>query len=218
MPIWIVEIFKSNYRTFIDNPILFLLAFIAGAFLGYLFSKLIHKGKIEGLEERIKLKAEQIEVKDQTIQSMSADRAKLEQAAEQPSGKQWSSASPVPVEVRRTESNSKFAAANARIVHATEDRLRDLLLNGRFTFVFNPATGGNKPLTFLPNGDIGEGRNHQENRWRIADGRLEILHQDGGVYSRFILLSDGQSLHHTNDPDTRSLLGQYIKRNAGTGR
>lgn len=42
-------------------------------------------------------------------------------------------------------------------------KLRKLLLDGRqFNFVFNPMTGQSKVLTFLDNGDIGEGRNANE--------------------------------------------------------
>lgn len=217
MPTWVIEIFTSNYQAFAANPILFFLSLVAGAFLGYEFRKIIHKGKIDALEERLKLKAEQIEVKDKTIQSMSADRAQIEQAAAQPSP-----AIPAPAQTKHVQTDVHFAAANAQITNVTEQRLRNLLLNGTFKFVFNPATGGSKQLTFLPNGDIGEGRNNNEHRWRIADGRLEILSADGAVYSRFVLLDDNESLHHTNDPDTRSLRGQYIKRSikfdARTGR
>ena len=86
--------------------------------------------------------------------------------------------------------------------------MRDLLLGGTFKFVFNPAGGQSKPLSFLQNGEIGKGRNDNENRWRIVDGRLEILNSDGGVYSRFVLLDNNEFLHHTDDPDTRSLRGQ----------
>ena len=40
MPAWVIEIFKSNYKAFAANPLLFVLAFVAGAFIGFLFSKL----------------------------------------------------------------------------------------------------------------------------------------------------------------------------------
>ena len=46
MPTWVVEIFTSNYEAFVAKPILFALALIAGAFIGYMFSKLVHKGKL----------------------------------------------------------------------------------------------------------------------------------------------------------------------------
>lgn len=152
-------------------------------------------------------------IKDKTIQSMSAARAKLEQSAIQPPP----AVSP-PVEPKRVQTDSRFAVVNAQITNATEQRLRELLLGGKFKFVFNPASGGSKQLTFLPNGDIGDGRNSNEHKWRIVDGCLEILSGDGAVYSRFVLLDDNVSLHHTNDPDTRSLRGQYIKRDAVTGQ
>jgi hypothetical protein len=198
MPGWFVEIFTSNYKAFIANPILFLFAMIAGAFLGQLFSKSIHKGKMDALEEHIKLKAEQIEVKDKTIQSMSADRTKLEKVAAEATPNYTP-----PAEPKRSGAADQFAAVNAQITWSAERRLHELLLSGPFKFVFNPATGASKRLTFLPNGDIGEGRNDNENRGRIADGRLEILGGDGRLYSRFVLLHDNVSLHHTNDPETR---------------
>lgn len=206
MPSWVVEIFTSNYKSFAANPLLFSLALIAGAFLGHMFSKLIHKGKIDGLEERIKLKTEQIEVKDKTIQSLSADRTQLEEATAAPAQEFGS-----PTERRQSPNDPRFAAVNAHITRSTEARLRELLLKGRFRFVFNPATGGSKRVTFLANGQIGEGRNDNEATWRISDGRLEILNAQGALYSRFILLDDNASLHHTNDPDTISLRGQYLK-------
>src|SRR5688572_19894488 len=108
---------------------------------------------------------------------MSAARAKLEQSAIQPPP----AVSP-PVEPKRVQTDSRFAVVNAQITNATEQRLRELLLGGKFKFVFNPASGGSKQLTFLPNGDIGDGRNSNEHKWRIVDGCLEILSGDGAVY------------------------------------
>ena len=41
--------------------------------------------------------------------------------------------------------------------------LKGISLTGRsFTFVFNPANGQSKRITFLPDEDIGEGRNGNE--------------------------------------------------------
>lgn len=207
MPLWAVEIIKSNYDALIAAPLVFAFLLGVGAFAGYLFSNLIHKGKIDGLEERIKLKTEQIEVKDKTIQSMSSDRTNLERAALLSAAPSKSAPPP-----QLTRADPRFATANAGITKKTEEQLQKLLLEDVFTFVFNPTSGGSKDLTFLRTGEIGDGRNKNENRWRIVDGRLEILDSQGNVYSRFVLLDDGESLHHTNDPDTLSLKGQYIKR------
>lgn len=90
-------------------------------------------------------------------------------------------------------------------------KLRKLLLDGRrFNFVFNPMTGQSKVLTFLDNGDIGEGRNANESTWRIRRGALEILAADSETYSRFRHDSASGQLRHTNEPELRSVHGQYI--------
>jgi hypothetical protein len=99
-------------------------------------------------------------------------------------------------------------------------RLKQLILNGRrFLFVFNPVTTQSKIVTFLPNGEIGEGRNQNEHTWRIRRGSLEILSSDSKVYSRFSHDKPSGHLKHTNDPDSDSIHGQYfqpllIKKNA----
>jgi hypothetical protein len=89
--------------------------------------------------------------------------------------------------------------------------LRQLLLNGRrFVFVFNPTHGQAKIVTFLSSGEIGDGRNKNENTWQIRRGALEILASDGKIYSRFVHDKTTGKLTHTNDPDTRSIHGQYM--------
>jgi hypothetical protein len=199
-----------DYDAFVAHPKPFLSAIIAGVLIGYWFCKITKQSKIDGLEERVKFRDDQIALKDNTIQTMSADRTNLEKAAMAPA-----LTPPLPAKVEPTTPNgsdSRFAAANTQIMRTTEERLRNLLLSGTFKFVFNPSTGASKELTFLPNFDVGKGRNHNENRWRIVDGRLEILNSGGTVYSRFVLLDDNISLHHTNDPELPSIKGQYIKR------
>ena len=90
-------------------------------------------------------------------------------------------------------------------------RLRKVILNGRrFRFFYNPETNKSKVVTFCPNGKVGEGRNHQENRWRIRKGKLEIFDQDEKLYSRFRHDPVTGRLIHTNDADTRSIMGQFF--------
>jgi hypothetical protein len=85
------------------------------------------------------------------------------------------------------------------------------LLNGRkFVFVFNPTHGQAKVVTFLPSGEVGEGRNSNEYTWRIRHGALEVRAKDGKIYSRFVHDKKSGKLAHTNDPDTRSIHGQYM--------
>ncbi|MFH0784958.1 MAG: hypothetical protein V2B20_23800 [Pseudomonadota bacterium] len=66
-------------------------------------------------------------------------------------------------------------------------KIQKLLSGRKFTFVFNPNAGKNKVVSFLPDGQIGEGSNENENSWKIKHGQLEIFASDGCLYSRFKL-------------------------------
>ncbi len=81
----------------------------------------------------------------------------------------------------------------------------------RFNFVFNPSSKMAKELTFLVDGRIGQGRNDNEHSWRIRRGALEILGSDAKIYSRFRFDRSHGVLRHTNDPELRSIPGQYIE-------
>ncbi|HOD84594.1 MAG TPA: hypothetical protein PKG77_24510 [Phycisphaerae bacterium] len=92
-------------------------------------------------------------------------------------------------------------------------RLKRFIECHQFMFVFNPDNPEQKSkvMTFLTNGDIGEGRNNNEYIWHMRRGCLEILGSDGVLYSRFRLdLSTGR-MTHTNDADTRSIRRQYFE-------
>ncbi|MDO8270596.1 MAG: hypothetical protein Q7U82_01575 [Gammaproteobacteria bacterium] len=92
-------------------------------------------------------------------------------------------------------------------------KLRKIVLSGRkFHFFYRPTEDLFKPVTFLSNGDIGEGRNSNEHTWKIRKGALEIFHQDRKIYSRFRFDPDSGRLKHTNEADCgRSVFGQYIE-------
>jgi hypothetical protein len=90
--------------------------------------------------------------------------------------------------------------------------IRHLIANERrFNFVFNPASGIAKEITILANGTVGQGRNQNEYMWRIRRGALEILASDGKVYSRFRHDRTHGTLKRTNDPELRSIPGQYMQ-------
>jgi hypothetical protein len=90
--------------------------------------------------------------------------------------------------------------------------LYQLISNGRrFHFTFNPGTGQSKFITFMPSGEIGEGRNQNEHTWKIRHGLLEIYADDGTIYSRFSHDKGSGYLKHTNDADLRSIHGQYLQ-------
>lgn len=109
-----------------------------------------------------------------------------------------------------SEKPDRFRAINDQITQGNEWDIRHAITGTRYKLVFNPHTGNSKTITFLPNGSIGEGRNHQEHSWKIKNGLLEILDARGELYSRFLLLHDKKSFHHTNEPKLQSIRGQYM--------
>jgi hypothetical protein len=106
---------------------------------------------------------------------------------------------------------SKFAAFNRSLFDSQSAQLERFLTNNSFRMIFNPANNKSKIVTFDSGGSIVEGRNDNEHRWRIRDGRLEILQSDGNVHSRFVYVPSDRSFQHTNDPDTRSVANQRIE-------
>lgn len=97
----------------------------------------------------------------------------------------------------------KWMALNQRIKRAVGGK--------RFRFVFNPETKRQKTVSFWPNGEIFEGRNNNENRWRVRRGLLEIIAADNRPYSSFRMEETSGRLIHTNDIKSRSIRGQYFE-------
>ena len=89
-------------------------------------------------------------------------------------------------------------------------RLNSILVRQGWSLLFNPETRRSKTITFLEDGNIGEGVNNNETTWRVRDGTLEILNRDGKVFSRFRYNDDQKRFEHTNDDDTLSMRHQVI--------
>jgi len=90
-------------------------------------------------------------------------------------------------------------------------RIKKRLLTRRYQLVYNPEAGKRKEITFSKDGEIIKGRNDNENTWRVALDKLELIDSDGKVHSRFTYKVDMDMFVHTNDPDTGSIRGQYIE-------
>lgn len=88
--------------------------------------------------------------------------------------------------------------------------LRKFIHNRRFEFIYCPLKNQSKIITFLVNGEIGEGKNDNENSWRVRGGSLEIFGIDGKFYSSFRFNRENGHLVHKNDPNSRSILNQYF--------
>lgn len=89
--------------------------------------------------------------------------------------------------------------------------LKSIIFGRRFIFVFNPEDRRQKIVTFNPDGTIGEGRNNNENTWKIRRGRLEIYGADKKLYSSFRHDPVSGRLIHTNEANTRSIRNQYLE-------
>lgn len=92
------------------------------------------------------------------------------------------------------------------------------LTNNTWRFVFSPITykntrgkEGSKKMRFLPGGEIVEGQNDNEYKWRASGPFVELLNNEGRVYSRFTYDQTKDRFVHTNDEDTLSVRGQYME-------
>ena len=196
------DIVKDNLGIWAAHPLPAILTFSLGCFAGYLLSKMRHAGLIDALKERILHKDEQIAVKDNAIQSLGTKPPAQ-------STRQRTADSALPSTHRSQQQQPPEGDFSLRLESQNTD-LERTLLRTRYKFVFNPALDRSKIITFLPNGMIGEGRNNNETTWQLSNDKVEIFDGSGKLYSRFGFLNDGRSLHHTNEPDTRSIRGQYM--------
>lgn len=94
----------------------------------------------------------------------------------------------------------------------TEVEITTALLKTPYRLVFNPSKGtdGTKLMLFGRDGQILEGKNHNEHTWRVRDGKLELMQEDGKLHSRFHFDLPTNRFIHTNDTDTRSTRNQYL--------
>ncbi len=79
-----------------------------------------------------------------------------------------------------------------------------------FILVYNPHSGASKIMVLHGGGRIGQGRNNNEDTWRIRRGCLEFVGDDGKLYSRFKLDRAARRLSGVADAAVRSLFGQFM--------
>jgi hypothetical protein len=98
-------------------------------------------------------------------------------------------------------------------LNTSGEELKQLLLKNKFRLFFDPRVSGmskTKIIRFGKEGQVSEGQNRNENSWRMDRHFLEFLNSKGQVYSRFYYSTIDRKFYHTNDPDTRSVKGQYM--------
>lgn len=95
---------------------------------------------------------------------------------------------------QKTELTNLKEKAEARAASLpTDQELKKWLTQNNFVLVFQPrkgsadATGSanTKDITFLKDGEVGKGKNQHENKWRVTEGKLEIINDKGAVFSTF---------------------------------
>ena len=107
-------------------------------------------------------------------------------------------------------SDNRFVKTNSSIVEKINAEIRSAIIGKTYKLIFNPQTNRSKKISFNEDGHIGEGRNHNEAKWRIRNGRLEITDENNLIHSRFIYVVDTDSFHHTGEDDAGSIKGQSI--------
>lgn len=105
-----------------------------------------------------------------------------------------------------------FRKAQAPTTQMADGAIRNIVQSKKFRLFHNPKFGPerSKPIKFEPGGQISDGQNKFESTWRVLNGKLELIQDDGKVHSRFSYLPDSDIFVHTGDADTKSARGQYI--------
>jgi hypothetical protein len=92
---------------------------------------------------------------------------------------------------------------------ALEQRLKEpgWILN------YNPQfPNKTKPISFEEDGSIGEGRNANEHRWRLEQGQLIMIREDGEEHNRFLYDPTTDRFVSTRPSSKHGIAGQVIYR------
>lgn len=198
----IIELLKTLLPDWAAVAIPFIAMAVIGLYIGFLLARLRYQSSVDGLEKTVTFLEKQL-----TFRSAADLKATV---SEVPAQKPDYGTFAEPDTARSAPPDPRFTDLNNQIMKETDAKIQKAVRTNTYTFVYNPKTGRSKTLTFKQGGYIGEGRNDNEHRWRVTRGRLEILNSKMQVYSRFYLLPDGRSFHHTNDDDVPSIKGQYL--------
>ncbi|WP_416899250.1 MAG: hypothetical protein ACMVY4_05905 [Minwuia sp.] len=89
--------------------------------------------------------------------------------------------------------------------------IENSLKNQKYRLFFNPKNNKSKIISFENDGLIGDGRNENENTWRVKNGFLEIFGEDKKIFSRFLKMKNDNQFVAIQNNDTRNIDGQFIK-------
>lgn len=94
----------------------------------------------------------------------------------------------------------------------TNASVPSLLKNHRWILYHNPKLGRKKEISFLDNGQIGEGGNQNETVWSLRGDELIIHRQNGDLQNRFKYDPSSHKFVCIKDTNAKGLEDQYIQR------
>jgi hypothetical protein len=98
-----------------------------------------------------------------------------------------------------------------RMLGTQSSSIKSLLKNRELILYYSgDKSEQNKTITFLSNGYIGDGKNQNENYWKVSFGTLKILSSNRKLFSKFRWDKEKGQLMHVNDPRLPSVMGQFI--------
>jgi hypothetical protein len=97
-----------------------------------------------------------------------------------------------------------------QIFEIRRDTIEQRLLKPGWIIIFNPRTHAQKPISFNPDGTIGEGKNDNEHTWKMIHGELVIFRSDELLQNRFQYDNQTDRFVSINDPSAHGLSGQII--------
>jgi hypothetical protein len=94
---------------------------------------------------------------------------------------------------------------------SSDDQTKKKLFEPGWILHFNSASPkAVKDISFNADGTIGNGRNHNEDRWRIANGALAIIRPNGDIQNIFRYDPHSNMFLCTNDRNARGYKNQTI--------
>jgi hypothetical protein len=109
------------------------------------------------------------------------------------------------------EKSSTLIGEKIKSDEAQEDERVMTVLKSKPWVLKDTKSGKGKDITFEDEDRIGTGLSDKLHSWRVKNGLLEILNNQGQIYSRFSYDRDTEVFDHTKDPDTISTKSQSIR-------
>jgi hypothetical protein len=220
----LIDFLQANWAAVMAAPWVFVsLAFIFGGG-GWAIGRFMYGERIELLKSRIEAKEEKIAALETAV--------RLEKEKTAPIASPPLPTLPTLLPVKEAAGAVEKADARASTptvkltVSEVEKRLdapikaigkklespQDILVRRRWTFHFSPkGNNGQKAMTFLPDGTIGEGRNDNEYRWVFEGGLLVIYRRNGDVQNSFWYDADSGQFDYLPDQRAQGFKDQYLQ-------